>query len=100
MSAFFPVLNGSNTCLCRFSEAFITSKHLVEGLIVERTAQAQHGIAIDHIPPRARAFHAHVANEFVGRFNAARAPWILPAFKRPIVDTMGVGLQIPKQIAD
>jgi class 3 adenylate cyclase len=31
---------GSNTCLCRFSEAFITSKHFIEGFIVERTAQA------------------------------------------------------------
>jgi len=31
---------GSNTCLCRFSEAFITSKHFIEGFIGERTAQA------------------------------------------------------------
>jgi len=51
-------------------EALITREDLVKGVIVESTTQSEHFVAVDDIPPRARAFHSHMADEFMGRFNA------------------------------
>jgi hypothetical protein len=44
-------------------EALITREDLVKGVIVESTTQSEHFVAVDDIPPRARAFHSHMADE-------------------------------------
>jgi hypothetical protein len=47
-------------------EALITREDFIKGVIVESTAQPEHFVAVDDIPPCARAFHPHMADEFVG----------------------------------
>jgi len=57
----------------------MTRKHLIEGAVILGTAQCQHLVAVDLIPPGTRTLEPYVANELVGRFDPPTAQWIAPS---------------------
>src|SRR5713101_3631635 len=78
----------------------VTLKDLLKGAVVLSAAQRQHMIAVGHIPPRSRAFEAHVTDEFIGGLNAATAQRIAGSAPGTIVDAAVVILQVAAEGVD
>ena len=49
-------------------------KDLLEGAVIFGTAQGQHLVAVNLIPPGPRAFEPHMTNALVSRFDPPAAP--------------------------
>src|SRR5260221_13246153 len=63
----------------------MTRKHLIEGAVIFGTAQGQHLIAVELIPPGSRALEPHMTNELVGRLDPTATQRIAPSAKLAIV---------------
>lgn len=68
--------------------------------VVDRTANSEHRIAGRLDPPCARALHACVADELVGRLDAAAPDGIAPEAQRAVIDPLSMFFQIADELAD
>src|SRR4030095_8590510 len=78
----------------------MTRKHLIEGAVILGTAQCQHLVAVDFIPPGTRTLEPYVANKFVGRFDATTAQWIAPSTELLIGGSAPVLIEIVPTIGN
>jgi hypothetical protein len=72
----------------------MTRKHLIEGAVILGTAQCQHLVAVDLIPPGTRTLEPHVTHALVGRFDPPTAQRRAPATERAVGRSAPVRLEI------
>jgi hypothetical protein len=73
---------------------------LIVPTIVDRTTNCEHGIAGHFDPPRTGALHACVADELVGRFDAAVSDRKFSQANRAIAEALSMFFQIAFELPD